>query len=399
MSSLLPSLDDVPETRDRDLRRRLIRLRLDHGSLVDRTELKNRCTNRLTYADEEQVQLGDISDNPPTQDDHWFGENIAEEQHVYELRNAAITDDGLVFTADGNLVLDSARSEIFRVTDYALENVCGIQNWSEFFLEPARALRDSPRRTYELAFSLVPYDDWTRFYYHWVVEKLPQIRGLEAYTQYTGHRPTVLLPPDPPNYVRESLSLLGIDEDNRTVLTNGTSRVRTLVLPTLRPWTNIDCSPARSDLRWLQSRLTSAAECNVDADGLPSRIYISRDDAERRQVVNEDEVLSALEPLGFEKYVLSELHVRDQIRLFANADYVVGPHGSGLTNVIFADNLHFLEFHQKDGPFSKTGPTGHYYCLATLLNLDYHYMVCETRNGHVVVEVDELLESVEKMID
>jgi capsular polysaccharide biosynthesis protein len=66
------------------------------------------------------------------------------------------------------------------------------------------------------------------------------------------------------------------------------------------------------------------------------RIYISRgSEPLTRRVVNEDEVMEALLPLGFE-LVRSERHtVREQAAMFAGAAVVVAPHGAGLANAIF----------------------------------------------------------------
>ena len=63
------------------------------------------------------------------------------------------------------------------------------------------------------------------------------------------------------------------------------------------------------------------------------RIYLSRDDAKYRQVINEDEVVSFLDKYGFKKVVLSTLDVATQVHLFRNAEVVAGPHGSAFTNI------------------------------------------------------------------
>lgn len=63
-----------------------------------------------------------------------------------------------------------------------------------------------------------------------------------------------------------------------------------------------------------------------------------RSDADR--VVFE---MNPLEKLNFVKYVLSELSFRDQVRLFANADIIVDPHGTGLTNLIYSTDVNVVE--------------------------------------------------------
>mgnify|MGYP001562315083 CR=1 FL=1 len=63
------------------------------------------------------------------------------------------------------------------------------------------------------------------------------------------------------------------------------------------------------------------------------RIYLSREDARCRQVENEDEVVSFLRKYGFKKVVLGALDVATQVHIFRNAEVIVGPHGSGFTNI------------------------------------------------------------------
>lgn len=65
------------------------------------------------------------------------------------------------------------------------------------------------------------------------------------------------------------------------------------------------------------------------------RVYISRADASRRTVSNEEEVRTLLRCQGFEIRTASGLTVADQQRLFEEAAVVVAPHGAGLTNLVW----------------------------------------------------------------
>ncbi len=55
-----------------------------------------------------------------------------------------------------------------------------------------------------------------------------------------------------------------------------------------------------------------------------------------RRVENEAALLGALGPLGFEMVDPGAMTPSEQVRLFAEAECVVGPHGAGLTNLAFA---------------------------------------------------------------
>ncbi len=68
-------------------------------------------------------------------------------------------------------------------------------------------------------------------------------------------------------------------------------------------------------------------------------LYVTRDgdvNHSVRQLVNENELLARLLPLGFEVIRPGRLPFDDQVRLFANARVIVSPHGSALMNLIFA---------------------------------------------------------------
>lgn len=66
------------------------------------------------------------------------------------------------------------------------------------------------------------------------------------------------------------------------------------------------------------------------------KLYISRADARTRNIVNQAEVEAMLSRCGFEAVTLGHVSAAMQIELFQTASHVVGVHGAGLTNVLFA---------------------------------------------------------------
>jgi capsular polysaccharide biosynthesis protein len=65
-------------------------------------------------------------------------------------------------------------------------------------------------------------------------------------------------------------------------------------------------------------------------------LFVSRRDSNLRVMHNEAELEAALRPLGFTTFVAGEAPVTEQIRAFSRARVIVGAHGAGLTNLIFA---------------------------------------------------------------
>ena len=77
-----------------------------------------------------------------------------------------------------------------------------------------------------------------------------------------------------------------------------------------------------------------AGKCAPEGGG--RRLFVSRGSAASRRVVNE----AALEPVltehGFEIVDPAGMSVAEQVKLFSQARFVAGPHGAGLTNLLFS---------------------------------------------------------------
>lgn len=121
------------------------------------------------------------------------------------------------------------------------------------------------------------------------------------------------------------------------------------------------------------------------------RIYVSRKDASRRRVRNEQALVAALEPLGFESICAADLSVPELIDTFARADLVVGPHGAGLSYLIFSRPRRVVELHSVAPLFP------HYLNLATRLGADYRAVVGDgvEHNSDFEVDVAQVVEAVE----
>jgi hypothetical protein len=66
------------------------------------------------------------------------------------------------------------------------------------------------------------------------------------------------------------------------------------------------------------------------------RLYVSRRDASgMRGIVNEDDVCDLMLRHGFEIITPGELSVDEQIVAFREAEVIAGPHGAGLTNLVY----------------------------------------------------------------
>jgi len=137
--------------------------------------------------------------------------------------------------------------------------------------------------------------------------------------------------------------------------------------------------------RWFLERVAPARPSRRD-----QRILISRAQTAKhrgRFMENEDEVFEALEPLGFRRYRLEAMTPSEQVNLFHDAEVVVGAHGSGLTNLVFADAANVIEL------FPATFVTPHYYFLCKSCGHLYRYIrgTASDRNANVTVSLPVLM--------
>ena len=117
------------------------------------------------------------------------------------------------------------------------------------------------------------------------------------------------------------------------------------------------------------------------------RIFISRAGNDRgRRVLNEDAVLDLLRPLGFESYKLQNLSYEEQTELFYDAEAVIGPHGAGFSNLIYAEDAVVIEW------FPSEHMVPSFYFLSKSLGHNYIHRHAggEWRDDDLTMDLDEL---------
>lgn len=128
-----------------------------------------------------------------------------------------------------------------------------------------------------------------------------------------------------------------------------------------------------------------------------NRIFISRSKAKKRHIRNEDELMKQLKEYGFKRYCLEDLSPEEQMELFYDAEYVVGMHGAGLSNLLFSSEAKVIEI------FPGDNMTLHYYYLCKSLNHEYRYILNDsaTHFNQKEIEIDifavmDILDSLQK---
>lgn len=166
-------------------------------------------------------------------------------------------------------------------------------------------------------------------YYHWIVDFLPKLWLLTREPDLRGL--PMLTMAEPTAMQRSTLAFaceaLGMDVP-RLEVTEATGFVG---LTDAHFATRIFRVAAASFWRRVIERTS------LEFVGLPSRLlFVTRAGADRRRLQDEAALAGRLARLGFETVDPAAMPFSEQIRTFAGARIIVGVHGAGLTNLIFA---------------------------------------------------------------
>jgi capsular polysaccharide biosynthesis protein len=144
--------------------------------------------------------------------------------------------------------------------------------------------------------------------------------------------------------------------------------------------------------RYLRSKLRKAITDEPSDISISDRVYVSRSDAPVRRVINEERLLSELSASGFESYVLSEYAVADQIRLFDQADLIVGPMGAGLTNIAFSEDAGVVTLFGDD-------LNACYYTQSQGMGHRFAYVRGEPAGDDIRVDLSDVLNAIDRVED
>lgn len=239
------------------------------------------------------------------------------QQFILSLKNGVVVNEGGIVTQEGKILRDT---ETYREDQHCLlRNGRNIASENSVFFSGRLAVISSSGQ-----------ENW----YHWLFQVLPRMKiladsGIEYDKIYINNLRF--------SWQCESLSivmkLLKIPED-RLLLINGDSIVEAtnLIIP------SVPFIPSKSPAFpfWLKDFIQSAFLTSTDNAGMPERIYISRSKANRRRIANEEALVNLLKKKGFVILNAEELSVDEQAKIFHNAKIVIGPHGSGFTNLVFS---------------------------------------------------------------
>jgi len=302
----------------------------------------------IPYKYEEQAPLGLDRPRSIRVDSTWtpnpFDEVVM--SHMLEIEDGFASHDGNVFDKTGRLVRQGTHKYRDKIKRAHL-------------LCPHKFFPKIRRFDKEIAIVVASNQS---FYWHWLFDILPRLLMLED----VGKKPAKIYIQTRYRFQRETLELLGILSDKRIIDCDQVPVLSAsrLVVPCHQ------IASGREFPNWvcqvLRERFLSHTADNQNIMG--RRIYITREAARFRRVLNEGEILDLLKQYGFIAVKLESLAFTEQVELFRDAEIVVGASGSGLANLVFCSKG------TKVIELFPTSTADANFRLSRTLNLDYFFL-------------------------
>jgi len=169
-------------------------------------------------------------------------------------------------------------------------------------------------------------------YFHWITQVLPAID--HAVNRIGQARNIAIALPLLNGWQEESLQLLGL-ANVRRVMIDDPAKQYALARAEYSELLNGGGAFSNSATTLATyRRLREAVERPWSRD---RKIYVARTDATSRQMRNEAVVIEEVRKRGYEVIPPGTLGFQEQVQLFRSARIVVGPHGAGMTNIVFCE--------------------------------------------------------------
>jgi capsular polysaccharide biosynthesis protein len=224
-------------------------------------------------------------------------------------------------------------------------------------------------------------DDWSHGYFHWLTETCPVINTMLEHKFFDGYQLALPNKYSQLRFVTESLSVMGIIPlflaKDTWIKSKKLRTISTAIMP--GNYNQRLIVRLREKLQVLSNRPKIR------------RFFCSRKDADRRKIKNEEDIIGLLTSFQFVPIVFESMSFDEQRSLISSAEWLIGQHGAGLTNMIFMEEgCNLLELRKKDDAGNNC-----YFSLASALNLNYYYLQCnaedpEDHNSDLIVSAEEL---------
>ena len=181
-------------------------------------------------------------------------------------------------------------------------------------------------------------------YFHWIYDTVPYLYSYFKEKKKNNKLKLLVNVPDGKDdlypFIYETLSLLGIEKKDLIFLDRNT-QYQNLIIGSSLTHNRMSLNPPHKAVFSIINSISVKEQ-------IGKRIYVSRrtwtqpksnnigtDYTTQRMCVNEDDVVELLKGYDFEEVFCENLTMEEKISMFRSAEYVVGPIGGGMSNVLF----------------------------------------------------------------
>lgn len=225
----------------------------------------------------------------------------------------------------------------------------------------------------ELSTAIVLSNCYFPNYYHWILDTLSR---LIFFKDSLSIQTPIILPNNSPIFVLESLLLLGYEN---ILITNKNSnfRVKELYVPEFPSEIG---NPRKEIVDFLRNKYNKLEKMTT------LKTFISRKNAKTRRILNEYDFTHLLDKYNIITVYPEDMTFQEQVSVFQSSSLIVGVHGAGLTNLLFASSsCSVVEI------FPSNYHEGCYENLSKLLGLDYYMITYKSnnKNNDIIIDLNE----------
>ena len=207
-------------------------------------------------------------------------------------------------------------------------------------------------------------------FFHWFLDVLQKLEFIDqSRDQILNFKYKIIIPNGYNNsYSRKSLEAFDLNfyyqEKNEIIISE-----QSILLPNIAPTGNY----RKNQVLKLSQRMKNHWTKNITNNLNNKRIYISRKNAQRRKLKNEDEIIPILKKYGFTILDFDKLNFEEQLKNILNSEILISIHGAGLTHMLWMnEKSKVLEIRARDNCNDNC-----YFTLASDLGHDYFYVIAE----------------------
>lgn len=204
-------------------------------------------------------------------------------------------------------------------------------------------------------------DNWSDNYYHWFAEVIPRLYA----ARINGYNAPVILPAKYRNiqFVQHTLNILQ-SEPPIYIQPKKSLKIKQLMVATHLGLPGI----SNDDIMFNLATFLREGLSIGPTKG--KRIYVSRSQSKMRNILNEEQLLPVLKKFDFQVVHFENLSFEKQVELAGSSSIIMGPHGAGLTNMLFMpEGSKVIEIHPASSKINAC-----FFALCSALKHDYFYI-------------------------